>query len=413
MTKVHSPYGGSQVYRYTKCPGSVKLAEGLPNRTSKYAEEGTFAHVLGQTCLEAGFVPAKEYVGKTVTILEVGSSKDVTEEMAQAVQVYVDAVAEDFDEEHCEILVEQRFAVKVDALDEPVPGTNDCLVYNRAKKKLTIYDYKHGAGMIVDVEDNGQCKFYTIGALQSNSDWEVAEVEFVIVQPRAVNAGETLGVHRWNLPLYELLDFPDELNDAITQAEGPDPRFEAGSWCTFCPAATICTVRERAFIQEAALDVSSIEFIGPDSLPELEDFEHMGRVIEAYEKLGGWVNQLRQRMDEHLLAGGEIPGWKVVEKVARRKLVAEGEEVAAYLQIAYEVPSELTYPRKVETVTEIKRLMKSFIPKQDYAEAEKDFTLRFTIKEASGLTTAPSSDKRPAIAPIAAEFGSVQLGTED
>ena len=32
------------MYRWATCPGSVRLSKGIPNRSSKYAQEGTDAH---------------------------------------------------------------------------------------------------------------------------------------------------------------------------------------------------------------------------------------------------------------------------------------------------------------------------------------------------------------------------------
>lgn len=414
--KQHSPFGGSQVGRYMACPGSVQLAEKAPPRpSSAYAEEGTFAHALAEACLNGGKTDARPYVGQLFAFEDHGETKQrhVTEEAAQAVNVYLDTVWAEYNADNGEIEVEQRFAVAVPAVEEgEVFGTNDALVYSHDTSKLTIFDYKHGQGVIVDVEGNTQFKFYALGAVQAHPEWSIKEIEFVVVQPRAANAGETQGVHRWSLPLYELIDFPEELNQAIALAKSEEPPFNSGGHCRWCPAAAICTVREQEFLDAARSDFASVTELA-EEIPSAnwpEDVEHMARLVEAYEKLGGWIAQLRERIDDILLSGGEVPGWKVVEKVARRKWVAEGPEVAAHLALAYDVPEELVIPPTLVTITEAKRLLKSFAAKEQYAEAERDLTLRFTIKEPSGLTTAPTSDKRAAIKPVAAEFGSVMLG---
>ena len=73
MSKAHSPYGGSQVYRYAACPGSVELIKRAPpQKDSVYAEEGTFAHKLAETCLLAGEETARDRIGKTVEIETAG-----------------------------------------------------------------------------------------------------------------------------------------------------------------------------------------------------------------------------------------------------------------------------------------------------------------------------------------------------
>lgn len=416
MTKQHSPYGGSQVHRYAACPGSVALIERAPEaKNSVYAEEGTFAHKLAEMCLLAGETTAKARVGKTIE-LEIGSQKKATPEMAAAVDVYLDAVWQEYAaDEHSILEVEQRFTLDVEAAEGEAFGTNDALVYQPNRRKLTIFDYKHGAGVVVVVENNHQLKFYAIGALQSHPDWQPREVELVVVQPRAFNAGDSEGIKRWSMPLVDIIEYPYELNLAIAATKEPNAPLVPGEHCRFCPASTICHAREQQFLEAVHKDYAGI------SLPELAedtrtadrnvlDFEHTARIITAYEALGSWVNDLRQAFDEHLLGGGTIPGWKVVEKVSRRKWVASDGEVADWLDLMYGVPRDEACPPKLVTITEAKKLIKDYAGRDKYADAERALTTQFTIKESSGLTTAPESDKRPAVEPVAAEFGSVKLG---
>lgn len=416
MTKQHSPYGGSQVYRYAACPGSVALIDKAPiPKDSVYAEEGTFAHKLAETCLLAGEITSRGRIGTLVELDKVESVKPVSAEMSAAVDVYLDAVwAEYGADEHSVLEVEQRFTLDIEAAEGEAFGTNDALVYQPNRRKLTIFDYKHGAGVVVGVENNHQLKFYAIGALQSHPDWAPREVELVVVQPRAFNAGDEGGVHRWSMPLLDIIEYPYELNEAIKATKEPNAPLNPGDHCRFCPASTICHAREQKLIEAVGEDYAGV------SLPELaentdsvrvEDFEHMARIVAAFEMLGPWVNDIRARMDEHLLGGGQIAGWKVVEKVARRKWVAADGEVADWLDLMYGVPREEACPPSLGTITEIKKLLKDYAGRERYADAEKALTIQFTIKESQGLTTAPESDKRPSVEPVAAEFGSVKLGS--
>ena len=89
------------------------------------------------------------------------------------------------------------------------------------------------------------------------------------------------------------------------------------------------------------------------------------------------------------------------------------QEITDYLELMYDVPGDELRPRKLVTITDAKRLLKTYVGKGEYAEAERDMTLRFTIKESKGLTTAPESDRRAAISPVAASFGDVQLGSPE
>ena len=79
--------GASSAARWMNCPGSVQLAESLPEQdtTTKYAAEGTVAHALAELALRMGVDPVM-YVGKKIDGMK------GTMEMALAVGVYVDKV---------------------------------------------------------------------------------------------------------------------------------------------------------------------------------------------------------------------------------------------------------------------------------------------------------------------------------
>ena len=417
----HSPFGGSAASRFMACPGSIALSgQAPPEKPSPYAEEGTFAHAVAAEALETSARSTTAAIGKMLGFLDHGESKtrEITAEISKAVDVYLEAVWDEYDlDPNSEIEVEQGFALDLDAAEPgEVFGTNDALVYSPARRKLTIFDYKHGAGVIVDVEDNTQLKFYAIGAMQGHPEWDVREIELVIVQPRAFSADGD-GVKRWSLPMSEVIEFPYELNEAVALCKTADAPLVAGDHCRWCPAATICTAREQSFVTAVREDFAGVDLLGIEPVvAALEvktlDFDHMARIVAAYDRLGSQIAAMRTAMDEHLLAGGTIAGWKVVEAVARRAWTKGDTEIAEYLELMYDVPGDEVMPRKLVTITDAKKLLKTYVSKADYAEAERDMTLRFTIKESKGLTTAPESDRRAAISPVAAEFGSVMLGNE-
>ena len=417
----HSPFGGSAASRFMACPGSIALSgRAPPEKPSPYAEEGTFAHAVAAEALETSARSTVAAIGKMLGFLDHGESKtrEITAEISKAVDVYLEAVWDEYDlDPNSEIEVEQGFALDLDAAEPgEVFGTNDALVYSPARRKLTIFDYKHGAGVIVDVEDNTQLKFYAIGAMQGHPEWDAREIELVIVQPRAFSADGD-GVKRWSLPMSEVIEFPYELNEAVALCKTADAPLVAGDHCRWCPAATICTAREQSFVTAVREDFAGVDLLGIEPVvAALEvktlDFDHMAQIVASYDRLGSQIAAMRTAMDEHLLAGGTIAGWKVVEAVARRAWTKGDTEIAEYLELMYDVPGDEVMPRKLVTITDAKKLLKTYVSKADYAEAERDMTLRFTIKESKGLTTAPESDRRAAISPVAAEFGSVMLGNE-
>jgi Protein of unknown function (DUF2800) len=84
----HAELGASSSARWMSCPGSVPLARPyLGGGASSYAAEGTLAHTIAQAAL------AKEPLPPIGTVVEVdGHSVIVTQEMLDAVDVYLDIV---------------------------------------------------------------------------------------------------------------------------------------------------------------------------------------------------------------------------------------------------------------------------------------------------------------------------------
>ena len=209
------------------------------------------------------------------------------------------------------------------------------------------------------------------------------------------------------------------LEEGIKACLEPDAPLSTGAHCRWCPASTICTAREQEFVTAAKADFAGISLADvADELPAVEaessfDLEQAARVVAAYQKLGPWIADLQERIDAHLMAGGHVTGFKVVQKMARRKWMDDEEGIASYLEVVYGIDAEQTRPRGLVTMTEVKRLLKQALPRAEAKAAEEDITLRFTIKDSDGLTVAPESDRRAAISPIAAEFGSVQLGSTE
>ena len=144
----HSKLGASGMYRWARCPGSVALVEklALPIFTSSYAAEGSDAHALAALCLTKNHNPGF-YIGKTIS--PEGRKFTVTEEMAEAVQVYVDAVDAVIPDTSggYEVQIEKRFDLS--AVHPGCFGTADAVVWHAFSKTLYVFDYKHGAGVIV------------------------------------------------------------------------------------------------------------------------------------------------------------------------------------------------------------------------------------------------------------------------
>ena len=48
--KLHAKLSASGAHRWMACPGSVAAEDGLPDKSSSFAEEGTIAHDVMEKC---------------------------------------------------------------------------------------------------------------------------------------------------------------------------------------------------------------------------------------------------------------------------------------------------------------------------------------------------------------------------
>lgn len=367
----HSKVGASSMHRWSVCPGSVKLSEGIANVSSSYAEEGTKAHELAAAILSKGELPF-----------------DADPEMLEAVMVYVNAVTELWGPKDTK-LVEQGFHLK--DIHEGAFGTADCVLYKPELKRLYVFDYKHGQGIPVDVVGNQQLMYYGLGALLANPQFRVLDVELVIVQPRCSHPDGP--VRSWRISAIDLLDFSVDLLEAIRRTEDPSAELVPGDHCRFCLAANKCPQ-----LKETALSVAKREFSPLLSYDpkELSETLHKLPILEAF------IKQVREFAYGEAQHGRTPPGWKFVEKRATRKWKLPEQEVAEEIRSRFKLPTHVIYDEPVlKSVAQVEKLVskKHMVKLSDLISSES-----------SGFTLAPESDARPEVRKdAAAEFTKVAV----
>ena len=379
----HAALGASSAYRWMACPGSVELTKDIPRKSSAYSLEGTAAHAMGELAIKEGKDPVA-YVGEDFDGV-IG-----TLDMANAVKVYVDYVWGLKDAGY-QVEIEHRFSLE--KLEPPAPmfGTSDCVAYSLAERLLVVADYKHGAGVPVEVEDNPQLKYYALGALLSmNPDAKVQTVRLAIIQPRAQHKDGP--VRTFDLPAGELLDFAEDLLAAAHRTTLPDAPLAAGKHCRFCAAQPMCPELHR----EAQL-VATEEFAKPLVDPRLLSPEQLGAILEKADLIEDWLRSIRQHVQTELESGRDVPGWKVVPKRASRVWANEREVLDWAKQQGLQ--TDELYDQKLKSPAALEKV----VGKKNLPEA-------LVAKVSSGYTLAPANDPRPAITNVAADEFSALTG---
>jgi len=386
----HAKLAPSAAHRWLACPGCLALCEQIPEKPdSPYAREGSAAHVLGEEALQRSRKP-DEYVGEVL-----GEYKDwpVTEEMAEAVGVYVDFVRSLSPRVNCIPEVEHKF--NLNWLYPGIWGTLDCSVFDAERKLLTIVDYKHGSGVSVQAEQNPQLMIYALGALRTLWDkvpgdpmWQrVHRVNMVIVQPRVF--GEA-AIREWTIPTTELYFWGlHVLAPGARAALTEGAELNAGEHCRFCDAMAICP--EQA---EQALALAKTDFSNPVLPPPNEMTpEVVMKVYHLAKQFSSWAGEVEQFMQNQMEMGVAYPGFKLVPRKSNRKWIDEKKaekEIGGILGLAAYAPKKLLSVAQAEKVLAKGKLR---VPENLYEKPD------------TGLTVAPLTDKREAVVPkTAIEF---------
>jgi hypothetical protein len=305
---------------------------------------------------------------------------EVTAEMAEAVQVYLDAVrAEIQDGDDWD--VEQRLKYSDDLW-----GTADFVRYRPSTGELLVADYKHGKGVPVEVENNPQALIYGLMKAKHLSNRGISKVTLMIVQPRCEHPDGP--VRRWSFDGFELLDFEDKVLEAIAATKKADAPLNPGDHCRWCPAKAICP----------ALRAQSLEVARQDFAPGLSyKPEELAAALDKIPLIETWIKATREFAFEEAVAGRPPAGFKLVDKRATRKWRDENEAASA-LELV--LPADEIYePRSLLSPAKVEKLL---------GKTGKKQIAGLTVAESSGLTLVHESDKRPAAQPRASaaeDFG--------
>ncbi|MEF2552015.1 DUF2800 domain-containing protein [Aurantimonas sp. A2-1-M11] len=412
-TRAHAKLAPSAAHRWLVCPGSIRMSEDIPNRSTSFANEGSAAHELASKCLTDG-KDAADFYGWLINV-EPAEGKtpfdppekcnepangettfDVDDDMAEAVQEYLDHVRGIYGDADAALMsVEER--LDMTDLHPGIFGTGDATVFVHATRTLHVIDFKFGKGVAVTADQNPQLMLYGAGAARRHHNLPVEKIALHIVQPRAPHGDGR--IRTYETDVLELLEFEDTIREAALATEAPGAPLAAGEHCRFCPAAAICPEHRRH-----ALALAEIEFSDTGELvlpaPETMTAEQIGKTLHAADLISNWIKAVQQHAHDQALAGNMPAGFKLVAKRAIRKW-KEGDDVLDVLQIDFGIAEEELYERKLRSPAKLERMFPGKNAKQRQSAMEP-----LVIKESSGTNLVPKGDPRPAVkVDAASEFG--------
>lgn len=234
--KHHSILPPSSADKWMTCYGWLKATEGLPNTSSKFAIEGVEAHSLLELTLRLGLAPSEMTEDMDLAL----NLSSVTEWLEGYLKTHKGS---DYKIEH--------WVPWGRVFDQPgLGGTIDLAVIG--PNELVVGDYKHGAGIVVEVVDNRQLMLYLIGMISKFGKRK--SYRLVIFQPRARH--EDGRVREWLVNEKDVFDFCKDVRYAIAQNFKGGERV-AGEHCYFCQAAGSCKALTLYSLKAAGEEFSS------------------------------------------------------------------------------------------------------------------------------------------------------------
>ncbi|WP_432721110.1 DUF2800 domain-containing protein [Staphylococcus shinii] len=307
--RAHAKLSASGANQWLNCPPSIKASEGVADKTTTFAEEGTFAHELSELYFSNLYEDLSDSDFKK-QFEERKSNEYYSEELREYVEQYVDIVEEKINEAKAQDTPYLFFEHRLD-LTRYVPesfGTGDVVVYYNGI--VEIIDLKYGKGVEVSALNNPQLRLYGLGAYELLSDFEdVHTIKMTIVQPRLHNISsesvDAADLVEWGLNTVK--------PQALKAFEG-EGEFKAGSHCRFCKIRHTCRARAEANNVEAE-DMKAPATLNDGELAELlhklPDIKRWASDVEDYCKEQAFDNKR------------QFDGWKVVEGRANRKYADE------------------------------------------------------------------------------------------
>ena len=311
---VHSRLGASSAERWMECPGSNLLLDKLGFREdtdeADYQKLGTAAHDLVAHCLtniyqgNSAGREAWEFMGTAMC-----NDVVVDTEMADAVQVYLNE-CEGLLDGAVRVFIEERIS---SPLSEYFYGTVDFAAIASDGTTLRVRDYKHGQGVVVDVEWNPQFLYYAWGIVEKLPD--IQTIDIGVVQPRAYHPDGP--IRTWAISRADLAAWvANELVPAMDAAQ-VDKRLKAGDWCRFCPAKLICPMLTGLFKAAANVDL--------DDVLRWDDAT-LGQHFDLVQAVEMRIKAIKDEVFARLMKGRECEGAKLVLKRANRVWRPEARE---------------------------------------------------------------------------------------
>lgn len=403
--RLHSEWGASGRKRRRLCPGSVRMARAAPpSAPSEWALDGTAAHELIDYCFKNGIREAE------LGALSCPSSYgEHDEERCRAVQVMLDYVYGILDT-FPDAIAHYELRVHLDSQAAPgeVFGTADVIIYIPSVDMLYVIDYKHGAGVPVEVEENEQLEQYIASAccdiyLAPVSDGTT--IVGTIVQPRCDHVDGP--VREWTVPWERFLTLLPAIEMEISVCQRSDaplvPSYEACHWCP----ATTCPARYTQAMSVLPAMIAEVRTVA-QVLPPVDTLtvQQLSDIAANADFLIDYLKDVKSALFGIAMGGNHVPDYKLVESITHRQWYGHEMAIATALMKQTGQDIDVIMPRKLIGIVDAEKLVKEAYKagapntaNKELVAAAKKWLASYTEKPPGKLVLVPVSDRREVKAP--------------
>lgn len=368
----HAILSASGAHRWLECTPSARLEEEIAEKTSIYAEEGTFMHELAELNLSLYL----ERISKpqfNKKLQEMKQNEFYTEEIEKAIQSYVDIVIERINEAGKDSLILLEEQVDFSPWVPEGFGTSDALIISN--NTIEVIDLKGGRGVKVEAEDNPQMRLYALGAINGFGIlYDIERIRMTIIQPRLDNISTD------EMTIDELLEWGETIvKPRAERAFKGEGEYKVSDGCRFCKVKVICRARAEENMKLAYLD-----FKPPPTLADEEILE----VLMTIDELKKWAIDVEDYAYKKAVnEGKKWEGFKLVEGRRSRRYSSEEEVAKKLLDAGYE--EDKIFSKSLLNLTKLEK---------ELGKKNFDEVLGSLIETPPGkIQLVPEDDKRHAI----------------
>jgi len=357
MAKHSSIVGGSTVGRLIACPASFQSTIALPasaNKTSEYAEEGTFGHAVLEHVMRYRMAKPKANM-TTIAAKLIGTKfhdRVMTEEHFRDMIAPAISSLEELEAEYGGGFT--VIAVELSAIFPGVIGAHGTIdLVLQSKTHVLHVDWKFGAGVPVlasygegkDMRINDQLMFYLTGCkAKMPSIYKGRQMAVAIIQPRADVMLSYCTVFQ-----RDINQFKKQVTAAVDAALSHGPPRTKGEWCRFAPCKLTCPLWTGPLLDLSFLKVPTASTL---PAPKVTPYgEYLSNAKTLVDMLAMYTKEINDQLHAYLEDGGIVPGWRLKAKVKQRQWV--DEEVVVKELYALGFTNDQVWQRKLQTFASV------------------------------------------------------------